>query len=82
MGMAVQPLYGDRALGLAGDWAGRDERNFGPCYLTRRRAIASPTMCRTAVAQLFLPVTNQISVPVPNRPNLSAATIFYVLKIN
>jgi hypothetical protein len=74
MGMAVQPLYGDRALGLAGDWAGRDERNFG--------AITSPTMCRTAVAQLFFTVTNQISVPVPNRPNLSAATIFYVLKIN
>jgi hypothetical protein len=65
MGMAVQPLYGDRALGLVGDWAGRDERNFGPCYLTRRRAITSPTMCRTAVAQLSFTVPNQHFVPVP-----------------
>jgi hypothetical protein len=55
MDMAVQALYGNHTRGLADDWAGRDERNFGPCHparLTRRRAIASPTKCRTSVAQL------------------------------
>jgi hypothetical protein len=50
MGMAVQPLYGHRARGLAGYWAGRDERNFGPSF---SRSDASSCHCQSDYVPYF-----------------------------
>jgi hypothetical protein len=48
--------------------------------LTRRRAIASPTMCRTSVAQLSF-ASNQNSVAVPKPVNFWSSHSFFAISM-